>query len=133
MSKYIKTFENFDTIDVDFLYHGTSYENVINIMKNGFNDDTYWGDMDTAKDYAYSYKKAALIKIPYNELKYSIEPNTTLINFYEYNKETDSDYAEITKEWENSDKTALDSLNIIGSVILPPCSINFNISNVIKL
>ncbi len=119
--------------NIDFLYHGTSYENAINMMENGFSEDTYWGDENTAKGYAYSYSDSVLIKIPYNELQYDIEPNRILLEYYVDNIEEVDDYSEIIENWENSEKTPLDSLNIVGSVILPPTTINFTLSDIIKL
>lgn len=119
----------------EYLYHGTSYKNAINIINNGFNQETYWGDKNTAENYAFSYSKPTLIKILKEEIYNLLEPNYTLINYYEDNIENsdDNDYENILKNWENSNKTPQDSLNIIGSCILPPTYLNIDKSNIIKL
>lgn len=127
--EYLNENQNSD----NYLYHGTSLENVENIINNGFNEDTYWGDESTAEQYAYSYNEPVLIKIPKSEIINLIEPNSTLINFYEDNIDEDEDYKDIIDSWYNSTQTAKDSLDIFGSVILPPSNLNIDVNNIIKI
>ena len=122
-------FENFTE---EFLYHGTSYDNAINIVENGLSEETYWGDEDEARFYADSYPTPALIKISYSEIKDFIEPNHTLIDYY-YENEEDDDNMETIESWENSTQSAKDSLDIIGSVILPPTYLNLTKSDIIRI
>ncbi len=116
--KHLKTYENFEYEEV-YLYHGTSYDNAMNIYEEGFSEDTYWGSRSNAEDYAYSYDDSVLIKAPKSEILSLAEPNYTLINHYEEGEE-DEDNKESLDEWNESNKTTEDSLNIFDSVILPP-------------
>jgi len=85
LKQFIKTtireFLNENQNSDNYLYHGTSIENAENIINNGFNEDTYWGDKSTAEGYAYSYNVPILIKISKSEIINLIEPNSTLLNF----------------------------------------------------
>ena len=129
----IREFLNENQNSDNYLYHGTSIENAENIINNGFNEDTYWGDKSTAEGYAYSYNVPILIKISKSEIINLIEPNSTLLNFYEDNIDEDEDYKDIIDSWYNSTQTAKDSLDIFGSVILPPNNLNIDVSNIIKI
>lgn len=127
--KHIKLFENFQE---EYLYHGTSYENAINMIENGLYDNTYWGDEGTAGSYADSFTDPVLIKIPLLDVIDEIEPNHTLINYYKDNEE-DDDNEETVLSWEESEQTAMDSLVIFGSVILPPTNLNITETDIIRL
>ena len=116
-----------------YLYHGTSYDNAINMIENGFNQETYWGGMETAKEYAYSYDQPTLIKVKKNEIVDLLEPNYSLIDYYKDNLEYDEDYQEIIDEWEKSDKNVEDSLRIFDSVILFPSYLSISKKNIIRL
>ena len=133
----VKNFKQFVNENVEnsdnYLYHGTSLENADNIINYGFNEDTYWGDKSTAEQYAYSYNEPVLIKISKSEIINLIEPNSTLLNFYEDNIDEDEDYKNIIDSWYSSTQTANDSLDIFGSVILPPNNLNIDITNIIKI
>lgn len=117
--------------DYDFLFHGTSLENAENIMNYGFVEKTYWGNKNIAERSAYSYSKPVLIKIKKTKLDSLLEPNTTLLNFYEDNIDEDEDYENIINKWYNSNQTANDSLEIFDSVILPPNNIKINYDDII--
>lgn len=116
-----------------YIYHGTSLENVKNILKNGFNENTYWGDESIAKNYAYSFGNPCLIKIPKNSIWHLLEPNWTLIEFYEDNIDDDVDYQYIIDQWNNSDKTVQNSLDIFDSAILPPTFLSLSNENIIPI
>jgi alkylated DNA repair dioxygenase AlkB len=116
-----------------FLYHGTSRANAENIMENGFTEETYWGDRYTAETYAYSYPDPVLIQLEQQELEHLLEPNTTLLNYYEENQDEDEDYDDIVVNWYKSDRTIKDSMDIFGSVILQPCYISITEDNIIDL
>jgi len=131
--KNFKQFVNENIDNVEYLYHGTSLKNTKNIIQYGFSDDTYWGDKNTAEQYANSYSDPILIRLPKNEIFDQLEPNTTLINFYEDNAEYDEDYKDVIDNWENSNKTIVDSLDIFGSAILPPSNIQIDKSNLIEI
>jgi hypothetical protein len=117
----------------NFLYHGTSLKNAKNIIKNGFTQETYWSDKETAEDYANSYNQPVLIKINKDEIINLLEPNFTLINFYEEHEESEDEYKEGIENWNNSEKTVEDSLKIFGSAILQPTHLEVNNENIIKL
>lgn len=128
MKQYIKTFESYHT---EYLYHGTSYENAINIIESGLSEKTYWGSRETAEDYAYSYDKPVLIKVSYDELSSLLEPNDTLINYYMESDEEEE--KEIYDKWIESDQTIEDSIELFNSVILEPTYLSITKDNVIKL
>ena len=128
-----KQFMNENMNDEIFLYHGTSLKNAENIINYGFDEDTYWGDKSTAEQYAYSYNKPVLIRLKKLEILTMLEPNTTLLNFYEDNMDEDEDYKEIIDMWNNSSQTVDESLDILGSVILPPNNIPISNDNIIKI
>ena len=119
--------------DKKYLYHGTSYDNAINIIDNGFNENTYWGDKSTAEQYAYSYDNPVLIKVEMNQIYDLLEPNYTLISYYEENMEDDDEYKDIIDLWGESDGTIEDSLNIFDSVILPPTYLQLSKENIMNL
>jgi hypothetical protein len=118
--------------DKKYLYHGTSYDNAINIIDNGFDENTYWGDKSTAEQYAYSYDNPVLIKVEINQIYDLLEPNYTLISYYEENME-DDEYKDIIDLWNESDGTIEDSLNIFDSVILPPTYLQLSKENIMNL
>ena len=97
----------------DYLYHGTSSDFAREMIDNYTAVETYWGDLQAAKDYAKGYENPAIIKVPLESIRDEIEPNETLIQSYQ------EDYPEDLEDWDNSDRTALDSLEIFGSVLLP--------------
>lgn len=117
----------------EYLYHGTSYDNAVNIIDNGFSEDTYWGNKSTAEQYAYSYDNPVLIKVEMNEIYDSLEPNNTLISFYEENMDEEEEYKDIIDLWNKSDKTIGDSLSIFDSAILPPTYLQLSKKNIVKL
>lgn len=129
LDEYINENHNTD----DYLYHGTSSENAENIKNYGFTESTYWADKATAEQYVYSYDNPVLIKIDKVEVGNLIEPNLTLLNFYEDNIHEDDDYKDIIDSWNNSTQTPNDILNIFGSVILPPNNLSIDGSNIIKI
>jgi hypothetical protein len=98
-----------------YLYHGTSsdfaHEMIDSYTVTAV--ETYWGDYHTAKDYAKSYENPAIIKVPLKNIRDEIKPNEALIQSYQ------EDYPEDLEDWTNSDQTALESLEIFGSVLLP--------------
>jgi hypothetical protein len=98
----------------EFLYHGTSAELAQKMIDSVTSVTTYWGDLNTANDYARTHSDSAIIKIPLRNIGWDIEPNEALIQAYE------QDFPEDLEEWNNSQQTALNSLKIFGSVILPP-------------
>ncbi len=115
----------------EYIYHGTSFDNAINVLNNGFDQATYWGDYSTAENYANSYDNPVLIKLELNDIIDLLEPNYTLINFYE--ESGDDDYKEIIDEWYDSNQTVYDSLRIFDSAILPPTHIQIEKNNIIRL
>lgn len=123
--KHLKTYESYVDNLEEYLYHGTSYKNAMNIIDNGFSENTYWGSRSNAEGYAYSYSKPVLIKILKSDIIDVMEPNYTLIEYYEDNLEED-DNEDVVKEWNNSNKTTEDSLRIFDSVILPPTYYNLS-------
>ena len=116
----------------DFLYHGTSLENALNIIENGFDENSYWGDYDTAQNYAYSYTTPTLIKVNKKDIIDLLEPNYTLINYHEDNID-DIDSKEVIDIWNKSTKTTNDSLSIFDSAILAPSYINLDNNNIVEL
>jgi len=132
--KYLKTYEDISN-DI-FLYHGTSKENAEQIINGGITEPIYLGDEDIAKDYAISYLHPVLIKFIMSDIQNQLEPNTTLLNYYydvlEEN-DNDDDATEVISEWENSKKSWEDSLNILGSVILPPIYISVTYDDIINI
>ena len=96
-----------------YLYHGTSSEFAHEMIDNYTAVETYWGDFQTAKDYANSYENPTIVKVPLESIRGEIEPNMTIVQQYEV------DYPDDLEDWNSSDKTALDSLEIFGSVLLP--------------
>lgn len=117
----------------EYIYHGTSKENAHEMMKYGFSLKTYWGAEYTAEDYAKSHINPVVIKIPYNDVKHLLEPNSTLLNFYEDRAEYDDDYYEAVNDWNNSKKDALASLLVFDSAILPPNNYSIIIDNIREL
>jgi len=98
-----------------YLYHGTSSEFAREMIDNDNYTavETYWGDLQTAKDYANSYESPTIVKVPLESIRGEIEPNMTIVQQYE------ADYPDDLEYWNSSAKTALDSLEIFGSVLLP--------------
>ena len=97
-----------------YLYHGTSSEFAHEMIDNYTAVETYWGDFQTAKDYANSYENPTIVKVPLESIRGEIEPNMTILQQYEEIGDPDD-----LEYWNSSDKTALDSLEIFGSVLLP--------------
>ena len=96
-----------------YLYHGTSSEFAQDMIDNYTSVETYWGDFYTARDYAEGHDNPIVIKVPLENIMGEIEPNETLVQSYQENSPEDLEV------WTNSGQTALDSLEIFGSVILP--------------
>ena len=101
----------------DYLYHGTSSELAHEMIDKYTAVETYWGDFQTAKHYANSYEHESptIIKVPLESIRGEIEPNMAIVQQYEEMDDPDD-----LEYWNSSDKTALDSLEIFGSVLLPP-------------
>lgn len=128
--RHLKTYESFN--NEEYLYHGTSYENAMNMADYGLSEETYWGSRSNAEGYAYSYSEPALIKARKSEIMDMMEPNYTLINYFQDNIE-DDDNEEVVAEWESSNKTAEDSLRIFDSVILPPSGYSISESDIERI
>ena len=123
--------DEFEVTD-NYIYHGTSYDNAINMVNNGLIESTYWGGRDNAEGYAYSYNEPVLIKVLKSDIMGSTEPNHTLINYYRDNIKED-DNSDTINLWDDSDKTVEDSLNIFDSVILPPISLYIDENDIVRI
>jgi len=97
-----------------YLYHGTSSAFAHEMIDNYTAVETYWGDFQTAKDYADSYENPTIVKVPLEYIRGEIELNMTIVQQYEEMGDPDD-----LEYWNSSDKTASDSLEIFGSALLP--------------
>ena len=84
------------------------------MMDNGTAVETYWGDLEIAKDYAMSHENPVIVKVPLASISGELKPNMALIQQYEEMGDLND-----LEFWNSSNKTALDSLEIFGSALLP--------------
>lgn len=93
-----------------YLYHGIIFKNLKSMTKNGINPGSYWGTEAEAMQYTDCNR---LVRI--EPLKYTVLPNTTIIDAY-VNQGCDDE--DCLLSWEQSNKTWIDSLRIFGTVIV---------------
>ena len=116
--------EDFD----GYLYHATPNRNLTNILENGIQPVSYWGEYRIAKYYAEDIvdngDQFTMFRVPLSAfVTTQLEPDFNGIEeplAYTLGMSED----EIWGEWNNSDQSWKDSLEIIGSVqyrgIIPP-------------
>jgi len=114
MKLILENWRQYLTEEKDYLYHGTSREFAQEMMDNGTAVETYWGDLEIAKDYAMSHENPVIVKVPLASISDELKPNMALIQQYEEMGDPDD-----LEFWNSSNKTALDSLEIFGSALLP--------------
>ena len=97
-----------------YLYHGIVEDLLNEILKDGINPGSYYGNEGEASRYATGGK---MFKIDPDD--YEVLPNQAMIDYHEENEEEydeDDEYKGPYQEWLNSSQTWQDSLNIFGSV-----------------
>ncbi len=115
-------FENWRKYINEELYHGTSDLHRQDILENGIQAPSYWGTVEIAQYYAEEAVaekggNPLIVKVPLSEFDQSLlKPDQNSIEeplTYTLRKTED----EVWEEWEESDGTWQDSLEIVESVI----------------
>jgi hypothetical protein len=91
-------------INIHMVYHGTFSDNLDDILENGIEAPSYWGPLETAKDYG-----DLIFTKPAQELE--LEPNNQLADAYE-----DID-PEVYTKWYSKDRSWEDSIRWFGGAV----------------
>ena len=107
-----------------FVYHGVFKENLESMKMFGVHSNSYWGNIEEALKYSDC---DTVIRINIENTNYNFKFNELLLDYYLNSGDDD----ELLEEWNNSNKTIRDSLDIFGSIILEDVFV-FNESDLIK-
>jgi hypothetical protein len=105
-----------------FLYHGTSDIHLTSILKNGFRKNSHWGYLRIAKYYAEVASeddggRPILIRIPiskFDDSLFRVDMNSVMEPITYTLGQTEE---ELWEQWEESEQTWEDCLEIFESVI----------------